>query len=126
MIIKNIKIRVDYTEDRLLKKIAKACDVRESEIVSYKLLKRSVDARNRSDVCFVMNFDVVLKTDSFEPASGAENVETERILVSKHETVASDGRTVVVGSGPAGLFCALTLARAGRPPLLIERCGEVE
>lgn len=126
MIIKNIKIRVDYTEDRLLKKIAKACDVRESEIVSYKLLKRSVDARNRNDVCFVMNFDVVLKSDSFEPVSGAEKVETERILVSKHKTVASDGRTVVVGSGPAGLFCALTLARAGRPPLLIERGGEVE
>jgi len=45
----------NYKEiDCSLLKIAKACNVREKDIASYKLLKRSVDARDKNNVCFVM------------------------------------------------------------------------
>jgi len=56
----------------------------------------------------------------------AEAVEREELPEPVHGAEEIRGRTVVVGVGPAGLFAALRLARAGCRPLLIERGAPVE
>lgn len=129
MIINNIKVRVDYTEPQLLKKIAKACNVRDNDIASYKLIKRSVDARDKNNVCFVMGFDVALKSDNFKAVNDIAdkgNCPPAAVAAGGTSGRTAAGKTVVVGSGPAGIFCALTLAEAGHRPIVIERGGEVE
>lgn len=77
----------------------------------FKLLKKSVDARNKRDVRVVVTF---------------EYGDSVPYVPSAPERVATERRVLVVGSGPAGMFCAVRLADRGLKPVVIERGGDVD
>lgn len=96
------------------------------------IFRRSVDARHRSDIHFVYSAAV---TGSFT-ARELEEIGVRRyphialapaaeptVIIGEHRLTAPP---VVVGAGPAGLFCALMLAEHGYEPILLERGGNVE
>ena len=103
------------------------------ELASLERRRRSIDARKKNDIVLTFTLRVRLK--------GGEDAEREALarLAAAHaekgvrlvdeapfgfpEPVrnAPEQRVVVVGAGCAGLFCALSLARAGLAPLLVER-----
>lgn len=94
-----------------------------AEILGVKrayLLRRSVDARRKSDVHFVVTVGI------------GDGVGAPHAIVPLDERPLPElapfasGRPVVVGTGPAGLFAALHLAEAGMQPLVIERGAPVE
>lgn len=103
----------------------------EPDSLTFRLYKKSVDARHRDDVRLVCT----VMAQTREPLSAAvrgrlsrmENVrltEGEELALLRGEQ-AMMGRPLVVGMGPAGLFCALLLAENGYAPILIDRGDSV-
>ena len=115
--------------------IASALGVAPEDIASFSLVKRSVDARKKSNVHFNATYAVRLARgmayDALSPARGV-NVRAYEppapltIPDLRSHVTSSDGRIVVAGTGPAGLFCALYLAEAGLRPLVVERGAAVD
>ena len=121
---------------------ARALNVAPNDIAEIRLLKRSVDARKKHDVHFVATLGVELtggaqaESAAIEAAAqrkGAANVKAHRPYeplqvpqVGASRQTQDEPRPIVVGTGPAGLFCALYLARAGLRPLVVERGAAVD
>lgn len=117
----NLRFPLDGDEKTLRSLICKKVRLSPEKLLSCRIVRRSVDARDKLDVHFVVNVDfsvpdesVVLKRNPFL-SSVAETPRCSPVSRSFSHS------PLVVGAGPAGLFAALTLAQAGASPVLIER-----
>ena len=129
----NIKLPLSYHSKSLIQAAAKALGVSQSAVEHCEISKKSVDARKKNDVCFVVALDVTLKNPQDEkriaarltPSVGGLAAPYTPPAVIKLER-APAVRPIVVGFGPAGLFAALTLAEAGACPIVLERGQDVD
>ena len=92
------------------------------EIREVQLLRRSVDARRKTDVHFIASAAVALRRGEEKYTPYVPWRPAEVAPLGKKPPF----RPVVCGAGPAGLFAALTRARAGAEPIVLERGGSVE
>ena len=134
--IRITQLKLSYKHDggQLLKKIASALKVSTEAIKHFEIIKRSIDARknaaNQHQIMFIYTVDVAVE-DEKKCLSRLKDKNIS-LAVNKKYTFQSGGtkqmthRPVIVGSGPAGLFCGLMLARAGYCPVIIERGEDVD
>jgi len=127
--INSIGLSLDEPWEALRSKAAKALRLSPQDILSFRILKESIDARG-SEVR--LSYSVMVETNDDERVlQRARNrdaslyVEETRVT-AVYGTEVLDERPVIVGFGPAGIFCALTLAKHGYEPMVMERGDDVE
>ena len=124
-------------EETLRRLCARQLRISEKQLCTVRLQKRSVDARDKGDVHFSLTVDATASDPKTEAAIAARFRPNQVTIIASPKPAESvmelklppwsrSTRPVVVGAGPAGLFCALTLARRGARPLLMERGQPVE
>lgn len=128
IIINNVKLSLDTDFDNLIPVAAKQLKIRENDIVSATLHRKSVDARRKSDVHFCCSIKVETTKNEQKILKNCKNANTfcEKEYVWERADFVPQNRPVIVGFGPAGIFAALVLARAGLKPLVIERGEDVD
>ncbi|MCI8662816.1 MAG: FAD-dependent oxidoreductase [Hungatella sp.] len=128
--ISQLKLPVDHKQWDLKKKAAKLLRVSPEEIRKLNVVRRSVDARKKEEILFSYTVDIEAKKES----QIVKKAKSPQITIVKEEVYEfpKSGKKVlshppvIVGSGPAGLFCGLMLAKAGYCPLILERGEDVE
>ena len=126
--ITDIHLPVDYKENDLLNKICKSLKINKNSIDKYTLFRRSIDARKKFDVHFIITVDVIVKGDENTVIAKAKckNAQITKPYEYKIDTVNNITPPVIVGAGPAGLFAGLILALSGAKPIIIERGCDVD
>ena len=113
--------------------VARKLRVGEKDLATVERRRRSIDARKRGDVQITFTLRIELAGGAAEErallarlakkrADKNVRIVDERPFGFPERIERRDApRPVVIGAGCAGLFCALSLARAGLEPLLVER-----
>ena len=129
-LMSGISVSLDEGEEAALQRAArqmKRLGVQPSSL-HLRLYKRSVDARKRNDIRLV--WTVLVECGSPLSPSVCQKGGLRRLEDIPAETIVGEEKLVhpplIVGMGPAGLFAALTLAKNGYRPILIDRGGNVE
>lgn len=127
--ISDMKFPVDYTENDIKERIISELRIEKSRIKGFSLARRSVDARKKKDVKFIISVNVEILGDEKKAAARAKSKNVSVAKPFHYETVKCrelKNPPVIVGFGPGGLFAGLVLARAGANPIIIERGEDVD
>jgi len=133
--VSQIKVEPSAGKTVLIKKTARILGIKETDIARFEIVRQSIDARKKPEIYYSYVVDVELV--------GGKKNQQERIvnrsksqqvsIVSKVEYCFPKAgnekllhRPVVVGMGPAGLFCGYFLAKHGYRPILLERGRDVD
>lgn len=127
--INQLKLRPGHTREELEEKILKTLHIKSDALLDYQIQKQSIDARKKPDIFFTYTVDVKINKENSVLRRLKNQVQKVtpnpyRPPAPGQETL--NHRPVIIGSGPAGLFCAYLLALAGYRPLLLERGGSVD
>ena len=126
--LSNVKIPYREKEENYIEYAAKKMRIRKNDILSCHLIKKSLDARKENDIHYVCTFKIRAKGESDivkNSRIGAVRY-THKTYEFPYKNIASSLQLVICGSGPAGLFCALSLARVGIKPIVVERGEKIE
>lgn len=129
--INQVRVSLDYSEEEILRAVNKKLRAQIDKLRIVRLIRRSIDARQRNDKPYFIFTLVVELIDTVRLPIRLKNhpdieIEPENLPEEKSTPKADPSKKiVVVGMGPAGLMCALTLVKAGYKPLVIDRGGDV-
>lgn len=124
--IQGLRLKPGEKESKLTKKIQRELG---TEIRGFTVLKKSIDARKKEELAYIYTVGVEVEHEN----QVLKRCNSKRVSKYQEKTYAFPvkrlrlpKRPVIVGAGPAGLFCGLMLARIGAKPILIERGEEVD
>lgn len=125
-----MKLPVEHTIKDIYAAAGKAIKLPAEKIKSLEIVKKSIDARKKSEIRYIYAVDVRVEAED-KLLTRLKNPNVTKTTEVEYQMKltgmqAMKERPVVVGSGPAGLFCAYMLAVHGFRPLLIERGEAVE
>lgn len=133
--ISQIKLNIDEEISALPGKIEKKIGKKDAFVKNFRVMKESLDARDKNDIkkVYTVDFTLASRTDPereiliYEDAkkciSEAPSIDYEQAVAGGEPMM---NRPVVVGFGPCGMFAALILAEQGYSPIVIERGNSVD
>lgn len=116
----------------LKREAAKILKAAEKDISEIEIIKCSIDARKKPDIYVLFSLHVVLDekvaSRALKRCSGEQVTQSEqkRYRFPESGTKKMPDRPVIIGMGPAGLFCAYELALHGYRPIILERGADVD
>nr|WP_308623932.1 FAD-dependent oxidoreductase [uncultured Eisenbergiella sp.] len=130
--IQQMKLKPGHAAEALEEKAAKVLRVPPEQIASCHVVKQSIDARKKPEIWFSYVVDVKLKSGSEETIvrrcrdNNISCVTPASYRFPEPGKETGTHRPLIVGMGPAGLFCGYMLAKAGYRPILLERGKDVQ
>jgi len=123
--INPIELSVHYSKEDLERKILSVLKISPKELIRYEIVRRSLDARKKEDIRYSFMIEAAV-SDEKKILKRCKNkcaapFVPHPYVIPPSGTIPLIHRPVIIGTGPAGLFCGLILARAGYNPVLLER-----
>ena len=133
--ITELRLPLNHAEDALRPAIVTRLGVRDAQLKSFVVFKRSYDARKKSAIVLIYTIDCEFVSDDIEQGVLARLEKDPHIRPTPDTSYKfaghapadfqQDKRPVVIGFGPCGIFAALILAQMGLRPIVLERGKQV-
>ena len=128
--VNQVKVPLSHGQEDILYKTARILRIAPEKILSWQIVRKSVDARKKSEITVVYSVDVSVASQD-KVLAGCKSNKVQEVTditysfpgTGSHELT---HRPVIIGTGPAGLFCGYLLAKHGYRPLILERGRCVE
>ena len=128
--VRQVRISINNNDDNHIKgKLSSLLGISSKDIISYKINRRSIDARDKNNILYIYEFIVdvlneeeVLKKNLSKDILKYEEVHKDFNITG---TKAISERPIVIGFGPSGMFLSYYLAKYGYKPLVLERGDEI-
>ncbi len=130
--INQIKLKLGEPISEIPSHIGKALKIKNFQPLSWRIVKESIDARNKPDITFIYTVDFSVENEEklLKKYSKIKGINIAKVLDEPYRipeiSHKIESRPVVVGFGPCGMFAALILAQAGLRPIVLERGRKVE
>lgn len=128
--ITNLRVGIESKQD-LVGLAARRLGISPAMIKSVQIIKKSIDARKKNNICLVYALAVEAEQADRVLAKHAKDKDIAVFDMAEPQAVsygqdAMHQRPIVVGAGPAGLLAAYMLAKHGYRPLVLERGKSVQ
>jgi len=127
--ITQLKLPISHTREELERKAVRILGIRQEDVKSLRIVKQSIDARKKDGILYSYTVEVEVSREgqvirkAKDGRVGISHEDKYRFPLPGKEALPYP--PVIVGSGPAGLFCGLMLAKAGYRPVVLERGEKV-
>lgn len=118
--IDEYKVFENISDEKLFEKVIKKYKINKRDIVSINIIRKSVDCRKKDNIHFSYSFALELRNE--EKYTYLKKYNQPEIKIENHRD--SKYSPIIIGAGPAGLFCALTMVENGIAPIIVEQ-GEM-
>ena len=128
--LNQVTMPVGHSMEALLNRCAKLLKLSTQDIRELRIVKQSIDARKKPDILYSYVIDIVCDKEAKvlkqSRLKQAELIKREVYRFPEGGQKELKNPIVIIGMGPAGLFCGYMLAKHGYKPILLERGEDVD